>query len=284
MHCLIYKHKKEHNILATRIILILVFALSVILKYLSHKDFVDSIAAITSFQEVHANYISLIIISTEVYLLLELLFSDDYNSVIVQTLFVIILFTIVLVYMYVVNIADNCFCFGSLMPLSPFESIVKNIIVIIIVVVLNKNVRFRIKNAIKPLTGAKLLVVYLLVYIALMEPTNIIDRNINGVDVLQLKSMIRMKNVLIIDARNKREYDNYHIPGAINVPYKMESFRDIKIDTLKSYKNNIVIYCDLDECSMSKTMGMAISKKYGNNSVYYLKGGMSRWLKSQQHI
>lgn len=84
---------------------------------------------------------------------------------------------------------------------------------------------------------------------------------------------------IIVDVRNKNEYDFAHIKGAINIAVESEDFLN-QIDSLDKSKNYFVY------CSMGKRSDAAISLMYkvGFKNLYSLKGGFLEWKKEQLPI
>ena len=93
--------------------------------------------------------------------------------------------------------------------------------------------------------------------------------NINTTEATQL---INREDAIVIDIRDKGEFEGGHIINALNIP-----FNDIKTqaDKLAKYKEQPVIIC----CRSGLTAGSAISpvKAAGVERVYRLKGGIDSW-------
>lgn len=76
-------------------------------------------------------------------------------------------------------------------------------------------------------------------------------------------------NVLIIDLRNKEEYDVGHIPSAVNIPYE-----DLDDQKSKLPRNNLLIfYCDRGNISLLAARdlmkdGYNIKSLYGGLRAY----------------
>jgi rhodanese-related sulfurtransferase len=92
----------------------------------------------------------------------------------------------------------------------------------------------------------------------------------------ELKGLVdsRADTFVVIDARNPEEYQEVHIPGAINVPQK-------KFDTYKhllpSDKNKLLIfYCNGVKCGKSKKAAK-LAAKDGYTHVQVFAQGMPVW-------
>ena len=80
------------------------------------------------------------------------------------------------------------------------------------------------------------------------------------------------KEVLILDVRNKDEFDKGHIPGAVLIP---ASVLPARINELKKYENKpILVYC----ASGGRSPG-AVQTLVKNNftEIYHLTRGISSW-------
>lgn len=82
----------------------------------------------------------------------------------------------------------------------------------------------------------------------------------------------RQKDYIILDAREKKEYDVSHIPGAIYIGYD-----DFKIENLPSLKkeSRVVVYCSIGY--RSEKIAEQIKKK-GFNNIYNLYGSIFEWV------
>lgn len=80
------------------------------------------------------------------------------------------------------------------------------------------------------------------------------------------------ENVLVIDARSPKAYQNEHIPGAINIPH-----REMNEETTKQLDRTalVVTYCDGIGCNAS-TKGALNMAKLGFR-VKELIGGLDWW-------
>jgi rhodanese-related sulfurtransferase len=94
------------------------------------------------------------------------------------------------------------------------------------------------------------------------------------------------KGVPVYDVRNEEEYQAAHVPGAISVPYKEGSAKEVGFDQaddqfalnkLPKDKNApLMMYCDGTICWKSyKSAVMAIQAGWKN--VYWFRGGFPEW-------
>lgn len=89
-----------------------------------------------------------------------------------------------------------------------------------------------------------------------------------------LKELQKKKDeVILIEVLDPDQYDDFHIKGAINIPYK-------KIATEAEKKFNkedeIVVYCSDHECESSKIAADKLDDM-GYKNVYHYKGGKKEW-------
>ena len=94
--------------------------------------------------------------------------------------------------------------------------------------------------------------------------------NTNDID---LEDFIRIKKrVVVLDSREKKEYDISHIPGAIWVGYE-----DFTTERLKNIDKEaeIVVYCSVGY--RSERIGEKIQKA-GYKKVHNLNGSIFRWV------
>lgn len=80
------------------------------------------------------------------------------------------------------------------------------------------------------------------------------------------------KGLTVLDVRTPKEFDDGHIPGAINVNYKSGFFEEklLRHDRHKPY----LIYCR-EERRSKATLSLMIEK--GFKHIYRLKGGITKW-------
>jgi len=85
--------------------------------------------------------------------------------------------------------------------------------------------------------------------------------------------IIQEQNPVILDVRTQQEYQNVHIPGAINIP--VEGPNELKNDYTELPKDRpIVIYCRTGRRSVNAAELLA-SKGY--DQLYNVEGGITRW-------
>ena len=88
---------------------------------------------------------------------------------------------------------------------------------------------------------------------------------------ISVKELLHLNNPIIIDIRSLENYNNNHIPGAINIPYN-----SLIIDPSKylNKNDNYYIYCKRGMTSMG--LCQILSKQ--GYKVYNVIGGYEAWL------
>ncbi|MCX8011384.1 MAG: rhodanese-like domain-containing protein [Ignavibacteria bacterium] len=99
-----------------------------------------------------------------------------------------------------------------------------------------------------------------------------------GVSDISIKKALELlyyKQAVFIDARNPENYEQEHLPDAINIPYRefdnhIEKVFSLPKDTI------IVTYCEGINCNMSHELAKNLAQ-FGFKKVYVMKEGISEW-------
>ncbi|MGD8415933.1 MAG: rhodanese-like domain-containing protein [Pseudomonadales bacterium] len=93
-----------------------------------------------------------------------------------------------------------------------------------------------------------------------------------SVSAQQLVDMVNREDALVLDLRDKKEFDSGHIVDAVNVPY---SALESRLKELEKYKERPVVIA----CKMGQHSGAAgtILRKHGFANVSRLTGGVAEW-------
>lgn len=105
------------------------------------------------------------------------------------------------------------------------------------------------------------------------------------INAAEAKALIA-KNIPVFDVRIEEEYKTAHVPGAISIPYKEGSAKEVGFDPaddqfalnkLPKDKNApLVMYCDGTICWKSyKSATLAIQAGWKN--IYWFRGGFPEW-------
>lgn len=84
-----------------------------------------------------------------------------------------------------------------------------------------------------------------------------------------LKRYLGRRDVIVVDLREKEEYSEYHLAGAVNIPYDELSERT---RWLKRYKT-IIFYCDRGNVSLIAARDL----KDWPNQVITVSGGVHQF-------
>jgi rhodanese-related sulfurtransferase len=98
------------------------------------------------------------------------------------------------------------------------------------------------------------------------------SRGGRAVSPQELVDLVNRKDAVVVDLRERREYEAGHIVDALHVPHHaLES----RMDELEPYKDRPVILA----CRMGQNAGAAgaVLRKAGFENVLRLNGGMMEW-------
>lgn len=104
------------------------------------------------------------------------------------------------------------------------------------------------------------------------------DENIviKGLTIEQTYDLYTKNMAAFIDARDQWEYGESHIEGAINIPEFSFEPDDPKVKQLDK-EQLYILYCDGDDCDISKRLAMELMK-LGFTKVYVFLGGIYKWV------
>jgi rhodanese-related sulfurtransferase len=91
----------------------------------------------------------------------------------------------------------------------------------------------------------------------------------------ELKSKLdrQREHLLLLDARGDDDYASEHLPNAKSAP---ESALRERVDGLVDRNSEIIVYCNNEDCSLSKSMAHQLEEMgYGN--VSRLPAGIDGW-------
>lgn len=96
-----------------------------------------------------------------------------------------------------------------------------------------------------------------------------------GVTTLQATMMINQQDALVLDTRDKAEFEKGHILNSRNVP---ASELEQRLREIERWKSKPVIVHDGN--GTRSAAALAILKKHGFNNVFQLNGGFAAWLQA----
>lgn len=91
---------------------------------------------------------------------------------------------------------------------------------------------------------------------------------IENIKPKEVFNYINVYNVIIIDLRDKEDYDSGHIPSAINIPHE-----DIMEKIHMLYNYTLILYCERGNTSLSISRNL-LEKGYKVKNLY---GGMNMY-------
>ncbi len=101
---------------------------------------------------------------------------------------------------------------------------------------------------------------------------NEMRRGGRSVTAQQLVELVNKENALVLDVRDKKEYDTGHIVDALNIPF---SALNNRVNELKKHRERPIVVA----CKMGQHAGTAgaILRKHGFENVSRLAGGVTEW-------
>jgi rhodanese-related sulfurtransferase len=101
---------------------------------------------------------------------------------------------------------------------------------------------------------------------------NEMNRGGAGISAQKLVDLVNREEAVVVDLRDKKEFDLGHLVGAVNVPY---SALESRIDELSKYRERPVVLI----CKMGQHAGTAgtMLRKKGFANVSRLTGGFMEW-------
>ncbi len=93
-----------------------------------------------------------------------------------------------------------------------------------------------------------------------------------AVSAQQLVNLVNRENAVVLDVRDKKEFDQGHIVNAVNIPFANLSGR---IDELKKYREQPLVVA----CKQGQHAGSAgtLLRKAGFDNISRLTGGIAEW-------
>jgi rhodanese-related sulfurtransferase len=101
---------------------------------------------------------------------------------------------------------------------------------------------------------------------------NEMRRGGNTISAQQLVDRVNREGAVVVDVRDRKEFDAGHIVGAISIPF---ANLDTRVDELKKYADKpIIVACKMGQHSGEAGMRL---RKSGYQNVSRLAGGMAEW-------
>lgn len=103
------------------------------------------------------------------------------------------------------------------------------------------------------------------------------SKEVKLVTATEMKSILELDDVQLVDVRSPEEYDDMHIEGAQNIDFRSPTF-DTDVKKLDKSKP-VVLYCKGGGRSAKCA---EILKDAGFEKIYDLEGGLSKWQYSEE--
>ena len=106
--------------------------------------------------------------------------------------------------------------------------------------------------------------------------------NFTQIGLAELKSAMEA-GVLVIDARLPGDYDEDHIPGAVNIPAGAPESEVMKYVTSLGSAHGVVVYCSSNTCgSASQIAKLLVRNNITDVSIF--SGGWVEWVKDRSRV
>ena len=104
------------------------------------------------------------------------------------------------------------------------------------------------------------------------------ELTIKGLNLDQTYKLYTSRMAVFIDARDQWEYAEVHVTGSVNIPEFSFEPEDPKVTGL-GRDQIYVVYCDGDDCDVSKRLAAELVK-IGFSKVYVFLGGIDEWVEA----
>lgn len=98
------------------------------------------------------------------------------------------------------------------------------------------------------------------------------------IDLGGLRQFVDAGAALLIDARDAHEFEEGHIPGALNLPYDEAVTDPARLESLAPLDRPIVVYCGGGTCEVSLNLANELYYSVGYSKVAVYMGGYPEWV------
>jgi rhodanese-related sulfurtransferase len=106
--------------------------------------------------------------------------------------------------------------------------------------------------------------------------TRYFSKELEVIDVQQLREFSHADRVAIIDARLPNDFRKGHVPGAINIPITTGLAQRGVIFPQLAGKERVVVYCQSERCPWAESLGTDLAHS-GVRGVAVFPGGWKEW-------
>ena len=99
----------------------------------------------------------------------------------------------------------------------------------------------------------------------------------------RVKALMTTRKIILVDARSEHEFEEGHLPGAINIPY--ESFVDYYDQLINNVRMDadVVAYCRSLTCDLSDHLAQEL-RLAGYEKVLLYRGGWDEWTEADYPV
>lgn len=91
-----------------------------------------------------------------------------------------------------------------------------------------------------------------------------------------------IRDTTLINTLPEEEFDNFKIPGSINVPGQLDDFVErVSMMVMNNKDADLIVYCASSKCDSAEKAGTKLDEA-GFNNVFHYVGGAAEWLKQKQ--
>lgn len=101
------------------------------------------------------------------------------------------------------------------------------------------------------------------------------SENLRELTLAQVIEMTNAPNTKLVDARDEWDFAAGHIKGAINIPEYNFDYSNKSLSEINK-KAFLIIYCDSNDCDISKRLAVKLLE-IGYRNVFVYLGGYSEW-------
>ena len=101
---------------------------------------------------------------------------------------------------------------------------------------------------------------------------------IRALTTAQVYEIFNNKEAKFVDGRDNWDFSDGHIPGAINIPEYKFTPKEPNLNLLDK-DEKIIIYCEGDQCEVSKRLAGEF-QKLGYKKIWVYLGGWEEWEKN----
>ncbi|MEX2470091.1 MAG: rhodanese-like domain-containing protein [Pseudohongiellaceae bacterium] len=90
----------------------------------------------------------------------------------------------------------------------------------------------------------------------------------------QAVMLINRRNAIVVDLREKKEFESGHIVGALNIPLVKLQQRIAELNKYKDKDRPLILVCKMGQQSGEAAKAL---EQAGHSEVYRLSGGVTEW-------